>query len=304
MSYENGGLTSLGVQCGESFWTHSEMEDHLNKVGYQQPLFWNTPKSKMAMDRLKAVERISTDKKYTEENFLKEFKPENKVSPKFTGVDHEGFVLLVKTNCTKRWDYSKLKTELYYKFHKPREEYMPYLIEYSLTHEASHFPAAKIIADSHRAFFKVNISSLERFLTKCFGKFPIDEPTEEETINDPKLIGKYNAYQNKRSAMETTPTERTISAFRKFLSNNQRGTGLQFEAYKVILEAFGVGYIGEFYDEIKTKTKKSNVDTRMNKLMDESIKLVSQCVNDTLTPENVVKLSKHMLFLRLNIPQK
>jgi hypothetical protein len=303
MSYPTGGFTSLGIRYQDAYLPHFTMEEHLNEVGYEQPLFWTQNDSNVILAMLTAVQRLSTDPSYTEADFLTEFPPNNMRLPKSVQVDHEGFVLLVKTLAAKGWDYGKIKTLLYYLFHKPRESTMDKLIAMSMTHELEHFPLANVIRENQRV--------IQGFDTSAFRQQMLDflmqarfAPSAPKHTNR-KIQGIYNQYTSRRAKMEDEPTQPNISSFTRFLYNNPGKPTMRVEAYKRVTVTYNVSYVATQYLSLLSRpsTMLSDAEKKYAKVVENSLATVASAVQNGLGNEDIDMLNKHTMYLRLNLPE-
>lgn len=303
MSYPTGGLTSLGIRYQDAYLPHFTMEEHLNDVGYDQPLFWVQNDSNVILAMLMAVQRLSTDPSYTEADFLAEFPPNNKSLPKSVHVDHEGFVLLVKTLAAKGWDYGKIKTLLYYLFHKPRESTMDQLIKMSISRELGHFPLAKVIRENQLTIQALDIPALNQELTAFLTQERF-APRKPMGVNR-CLQGIYDQYWSRHAKMESAPTQANISNFRRFLYNNPGKPTLQAEAYKLVMSMYNMDYVTARHLPLLSRSSHMLTDAEKThaKVVGNSLATVANAVMNGLGEEDVSKLNKHMLYLRLNLPE-
>jgi hypothetical protein len=297
MSYPTGGLTSLGVRCGELYVPHFQMEKHLNEVGYEQPLFWTTSESRYILDMLTGIQRISTDANYSEGDFLKDYRPNNEEMPKDAHVDHEGFVLLVKVNARKQWDYGKIKTALYYVCHKPRECHMSDLIEFAKSADIPWFPIVGAIRNVLENISKVDLEVLDEGLTTIYKLSYPKEPTEGELENMTdkgrrQANGKWSNFQKK-----LTGSSDQLRAF--LLGNNHHpASSLKMNVYKHILTSYGLEGILEQFTALPVDLKKGTlVERQLGKKFTESLSTVNDLAKSPHS--NVEALHRHLMYLAL-----
>ena len=321
MSYPTGGLTSLGVRCEELYVPHFQMEKHLNEVGYEQPLFWTTSDSWYILDMLTGIQRISTDADYSEEDFLKDYQPNNEVMPKDAHVDHEGFVLLVKVNARKQWDYGKIKTALYYVCHKPRECHMSDLIEFAKTAKTPWFPIVGAIRNVQENISKVDIKVLDEGLREIYHNpdYHPKEPTEEE-LEAMTVVAVEKEYAKKT----TKPTEADVSRIRKkledkaearvssfqkkltgssellrafLLGNNPHPvSSLQMNVFKHILTSYGLEETFEKFTSLPVDLKKGTLEERqLGKKFTNSLSTINDLAKSPHS--NVETLHRHLMYL-------
>lgn len=314
MSYPAGGLISMGVKCGEEYSPHFTMEEHVHKVGYNQPLFWIENDSVAILKMLTALQRLSTDSEYTDVDFLAEFPPNNTYMPSMIHVDHEGFVLLVErltkdlgTGAVRKgWDYGKLKTLLYYMFHKPRESTMPQLVELSLARNLPHFPVSKVIRDCHMAMMSVDLPRLDRDVDEAMTAYAPPQPIGKDA-NDRKIAGQFKAYNAKRTAVERESTSQNVSSWRRYMFNVNRtdSNNMETDVYTLVMLAFDADYVVSKYLGLINRNSKtlSDAEKTYQKIMINSMSTVSNVVQETFSEENVDLLRRHMMYLRLNLPE-
>jgi hypothetical protein len=117
----NVGLT-VGI-----YKAHYQLEDIIEKVGFEQPLWWRISHSiqieNMMIDLSKTIMNQMNEAEY-----LDKYKPSNSYLPKHLYFDYEGWIFY-KENTDGTIDYSKIKTEEYYKAHKFKPENVKMLIE-------------------------------------------------------------------------------------------------------------------------------------------------------------------------------
>jgi len=145
ISYDSSGLKVLGVSYGDTaigYMPHQRFSDINNLVGFDEPIWWNIRHSKdienIMIDLSKCIRRTGFD-----EEFVRLHPPANKYPIGKIIIDYEGFVFYRVTD-TGLFDYSKIKTEEYYKAHKFKIENVKYLI--ALYDTASHiFPLTRTV---------------------------------------------------------------------------------------------------------------------------------------------------------------
>lgn len=310
VSYQHGGLFSLGVQCMGVYTPHFQMEDHLTDVKYQQPLFWRVCDSTKILEMLSGVQRISTDNDYGQEEFLKEFPPHNKVLSDNLSIDHEGFVLLVKTLALKQYDYGKLKTALYYITHKPHERHMGMLIEFAKNCDASWFPILQVIRTVESQFDDIDLSKLDDLLSTVYTnpQYGIPAPSEDmlqefnnyqaEGISPPKnirqVVSGYNAYLKLRDGDQ--------KRFRGFIyGNNKKNKDFSLQIYKLVTSWFNLSHISDELSElISTKDLQVSQYNHKKRLEDSMSFMLNKSVNGF--NEDVLDVKKHIMYLNINFP--
>jgi hypothetical protein len=148
ISYPESMVRFLGLSYGASsvnYLPHTELSEILHYAEIYEPLYWNISHTveveKLLTDLTKCARGMCT---------VDEFLLMN--PPKNTGLytkhlDYEGFVFYrIYTNSdeTKKYVYSKIKTNEYYKAHKFRQENIGYLLELS---DTNIFPIAVAVRE-------------------------------------------------------------------------------------------------------------------------------------------------------------
>jgi len=128
ISYKSSNIKFLGVSYGDmkiNYLPHFAISDMINDSGFEEPLYWfiNSPEKieEMMIDLSDLIKNKDTEK------YFEKHKPSNKYPLKELIVDYEGFVFYRFVNG--EYDYSKIKTEEYYRCHKLKPENVPYLID-------------------------------------------------------------------------------------------------------------------------------------------------------------------------------
>jgi len=298
INYPVSGLWFLGIKCGEDYIPSSEIEDILDKSSLKHPLFRQENDSVEILKMLSAIQRLSTDPGYTPADFIEEFHPNNKIVPKVDKdifIDHEGFILLVKTET--KWVYCKLKTWLYYIFHKLAERNVKQLIELSCSLELPHFPLAKTIREHYETLSRIDSGKMHSDLNKIMRNYSPREPVDD---SNKKAKGKYNAFLK---ILALTKDPRSEAKLCHFLWNNTIEE-MKMEVYTFIWGLFGASYIGIMYDnllilDVKEITEDDKVKLRK---IDASMKTLSTLVLEEFTDEIFGKFCSHMLFLQNDLP--
>jgi len=292
ISYPVSGLWFLGIKCGEDYIPSSEIEAILDKSSLKHPLFRRENDSVEILKMLSAIQRLSTDAGYTPADFIKEFNPNNKIVPKVDEdifIDHEGFILLVKSET--KWVYCKLKTWLYYIFHKLAERNVKQLIELSCSLELPHFPLAKTIREHYETLSLIDSGKMHSDVTAIMLKYSPTEPVDDSK----KEIGKYNSFLKIQSSGE-------VFKILRFLWNNN--PKVHIDVYTFIWGLFGASYIGVMYDNLlKLDVKEITEDDKVkHRKIDGSMKTLSTLVLEEFTDEIFGKFCSHMLFLQNDLP--
>lgn len=298
MSYPTGGFTSLGIRVGDEYIPHFTIETLLNNVNYEQPLFWVQNDSNVILEMLTSIQRLSTDSHWTKEDFLEIYPPHNKYLPTQVHIDHEGFVLLVKTSGVKQWDYGKIKTLLYYLFHKPRESTMDTLIDLSMNCVLPHFPLAAAIHENQQVSQSIDFGALNKQLTTLTLRDEYGPPPPIE--NNRESMGIHRNYMKRREAVLNSPTTNDITMFRRFMYAN--APKIAFDAYVVVTDTYNASHLVSYLSLIgmQSKTLDDN-QKRCQKIIENSLATVSNVIQSGFSAENIDQLNNHMLYLSLNL---
>lgn len=337
MSYPMGSVGCLGFRYGDVYVPHFELEEMLYEIGYDQPHFWLVSDSRQIMQMLTGLQRVSTDPDYSEEDFLRDFPPNNKYTPRNNHVDHEGFVLLVKTLTCKGFDYGKIKTRLYYIMHKPRESVMNEIL--NNPKDTPWFPVAAVIRNMRANMAQVNWSSVITEVNEIINRYSFTAPdvtAEVETdTNLKKIVGRYNNFASRKAAAQqslagfTVPfnprpnlvqifqfaqtyrtdndhhvtSTRTVTEYWKFMYNqNDIAVGLKFETFKCFARHLNLARVQACMYLLTTNTNLSESERKYRAMMDTGMIAFTNCAMDGFTPEAVEQLQRHMLGLELNLP--
>jgi hypothetical protein len=290
ISYPMSGLWFLGIKCGEDYIPSSEIEAILDDSSLKHPLFWRENDSVKLLNMLSAIQRLSTDPGYTSADFIKEFPPNNKIVPKVEDIfiDHEGFILLVKS--VMKWVYCKLKTWLYYIFHKLAERNVKQLIDLSCSLELPHFPLAKTIREHYETLSLIDSGKMHSDVTAIMLKYSPTAPVDDSK----KETGKYNSFLKIQSSGK-------VSKLCMFLWNNTHKE-MHMEVYTFIWGLFGASYIGDMYSKLSSEGKLTDDITDKLRKIDGSMKTLSTLVLEEFTDDIFGKFCSHMLFLQNDLP--
>ena len=290
ISYPVSGLWFLGIKCGEDYIPSSEIEAILDESSLKHPLFWRENDSVKILNMLSAIQRLSTDPGYTPADFIEEFPPNNKIVPKVEDIfiDHEGFILLVKS--VTKWVYCKLKTWLYYIFHKLAERNVKQLIELSCSLELPHFPLAKTIREHYETLSLIDSGKMNSDLTAIMLKYSPTAPVDDSK----KETGKYNSFLKIQSSGK-------VSKICMFLWNNTPKE-MHMEVYTFIWGLFGASYIGDMYSMLSSGAKLTDDNADKLRKIDGSMKTLSTLVLEEFTDDIFGKFCSHMLFLQNDLP--
>ena len=290
ISYPVSGLWFLGIKCGEDYIPSSEIEAILDESSLKHPLFWRENDSVKILNMLSAIQRLSTDPGYTPADFIEEFPPNNKIVPKVEDIfiDHEGFILLVKS--VTKWVYCKLKTWLYYIFHKLAERNVKQLIDLSCSLELPHFPLAKTIREHYETLSLIDAGKMHSDVTAIMLKYSPTAPVDDSK----KETGKYNSFLKIQSSGK-------VSKICMFLWNNTPKE-MHMEVYTFIWGLFGASYIGDMYSMLSSGAKLTDDNADKLRKIDGSMKTLSTLVLEEFTDDIFGKFCSHMLFLQNDLP--
>jgi len=132
LSYPESSLTVLGISFSNTdkviYYPHYEFSEQIHSIGLIEPSFWLVNHTVQINSLIESINKVSMSE-YTITQFYETHPPSNKF--KFEQIiDYEGFVTYsTKRNENFSLNYNKIKTDMYYKMHKPRKEYMKYIIE-------------------------------------------------------------------------------------------------------------------------------------------------------------------------------
>ena len=295
ISYPVSGLWFLGIKCGEDYIPSSEIEAILDESSLKHPLFWRENNSVKILNMLSAIQSLSTDPGYTSADFIEEFPPNNKIVPKVEDIfiDHEGFILLVKS--VMKWVYCKLKTWLYYIFHKLAERNVKQLIELSCSLELPHFPRAKTIREHYKTLSLIDSGKMHSDVTAIMLKYSPTAPVDD---SNKKAKGQYNAFLKIQSL---TKNPRSEAKLRHFLWNNALKE-MHTEVYTFMWGLFGASYIGDMYSMLSSGAKLTDDKADKLRKIDGSMKTLSTLVLEEFTDDIFGKFCSHMLFLQNDLP--
>ena len=154
VDYPKSILRILGCTFDGIYKAHFQFEEELTKAGFEQPLYWKISHATQIENLMKDLTRI-IHKEISVNEFFDLNKPNNihmssLMLPGTEGAevtmipDYEGFVFYREVNG--RYDYSKIKTEEYYKSHKFHEDNVSYLIRLGKV-ASDIFPLTRVATD-------------------------------------------------------------------------------------------------------------------------------------------------------------
>ena len=294
MSYPFGGVIFLGLthmSSGRAIYVpHFEIEKLVNQVEYKQPLFWKKRDGGEIVQMLLDLEKVSTDPSFSKEDFIIKYKPDNKIMPYIREIDHEGFVILVKTNLVRGWEYNKLKTELYYLFHKLHPDRMEKVIKYANTLVLPQFPIASTIKKWKENIEQINKEDIEG---KIFDIFSQNEPQKFSFSNKKQEIAFYNA----KETSNKKPYRNIIKQTNQYIL---------FKFRKMILSSFKLEHL--FRDQSKIDSMNVNkVNPKQNQIKNQYSDMEKKLDELPFTQkfdEVFQNIEKMLLFMSINFPEK
>lgn len=166
LSYDTSSITVLGVSFsnskGVTYYPHYEFSnDIVNVCGLNEPSFWKISHTNEINTLIESINNVIIGK-MTIEDFYDMHMPSNKF--KFEHIiDYEGFVTYcLKRNKFNSLNYNKIKTDMYYKMHKPRKDYIPYINEmYKYPEVQKVYPICVTVHD-----FYMNLGFIEKIREK------------------------------------------------------------------------------------------------------------------------------------------
>ena len=291
MSYPFGGLFFLGltyISCRRAVYVpHFDVEKLVNQAGYKQPLFWKNRYGEEIIQMLYDLEKISTEPLFSKEDFLTKYKPDNEVIPNICEIDHEGFVILVKTKLVRGWEYNKLKTELYYLFHKLHPDRMEKVIKYANTLELPQFPIASTIKKWTENMELIDKEKIKSEISYIF------------TENEPQLFSNEKQEKAFYRAKETSNEK----AYRNMI--RQINSDILFIFRKMILSSFKLEHL--FREQ--TKINSMNADkvnpkqNQINNQFSDMEKKLDELPFTQKFDEVFQNIEKMLLFMSINFPE-
>jgi hypothetical protein len=132
LSYDESSLTVLGISFSNSsdvtYNPHYEFSEQIYTVGLKEPSFWVVNHTEQINSLIQSIDNVIKGQ-ITIKEFYETHPPSNKFHFEQI-IDYEGFVTYsMKRNEYGSLNYNKIKTDAYYKMHKPRKEYMSFIIE-------------------------------------------------------------------------------------------------------------------------------------------------------------------------------
>lgn len=165
LSYDKSSITVLGISFSSSngviYHPHYEFSELISKFDLMEPSFWNISHTTEINSLIKSIDDVIIGQ-MTIPKFYETYPPSNNF--KFEQIiDYEGFVTYsAKRNKNFSLNYNKIKTDAYYKMHKPRKEYMEYIIDMGKYPEVQKvYPICVVVRD-----FYGNLETLNKIHAK------------------------------------------------------------------------------------------------------------------------------------------
>ena len=182
VSYPSSMLDFLGASFinnsdqSHMYVPHYALESVITDI-FTQPMWWKISHAKKVEDLLISLSMIIRQE-LTEDEFIANFPPDNQtILPVNAYFDYEGFIFY-RTLPGGKIDYSKIKTEEYYKAHKFHESNIKYLMSLHDSEIArNRFPLVNVI-DS---FYTSLDSKLETISNDVLKQMTFDESTDLDT---------------------------------------------------------------------------------------------------------------------------
>lgn len=144
IDYPKSILRILGCTFDSGMYkAHFQFEEELVRAGFEQPLYWKINHATQIENLMKDLTKI-IHKEISVADFFDRNKPDNIHLPSLMFPDYEGFVFYREVGG--RYDYSKIKTEEYYKSHKFHEDNVSYLIRLGKV-ASDIFPLTRVAID-------------------------------------------------------------------------------------------------------------------------------------------------------------
>jgi hypothetical protein len=140
IGYDHSGFNLLGIMCDNKYIPHFDLNDSV----FKQPVYLKITNTKQVFDIMDDMDRVVLDQ-MSYNNFMTKYFPDKIGYP----IHMEGWVMLTKiddTESAKRYDYSKIKTNLYYKCHKIKEKNIDELVKLPASCQF-YYPIIKILVD-------------------------------------------------------------------------------------------------------------------------------------------------------------
>jgi hypothetical protein len=300
-SYPFGGIYSLGFRFGNVYVPHFDVEDILNMVEYNHPAFWRVHQPRHIMKMLSDLQRVSTDPEYTQEQFFHDHPYHNKKPLKQEVLDHEGFVLLVKTLHVKGYDYGKLKTKLYYLFHKPRDSTMSTLLELAYKLDIDYFPIASVLRETNEALKKVDVKNVFKAVVDAMRPFYLVADDEELPPLDPS--NKKDKANARLYAFVQIRDSGDESKLHKFLYGNDKDGKMTMVVYKTVMSMYSMEYLF-YYMHLMSRQDKHMTDKQkfFKKLLENSMGVIRNIILSGLSDETSKKMRSHIISMKLSVP--
>lgn len=304
---------------------HSDVEDAVESGLYDQPRYRRVHDSREIMEMLKDLQRLSLDPEFTAEMFFEKYPVSNKYKPRAPGtlddlIDHEGFVLLVALKeHFKGYDYGKLKTLLYYIFHKIREADMKLLVQLSQHPklDLKHFPVADVIASTYSALESADFDAMYANVKMIMTEHAPSKPPAN--CNDRRAVGIYGAYEDKYADLPPDETGHTTPAWThwtSFMYSQERPVGgkgkkakspslpgkMSLKIHAEVLKTVNMEYIAQHYLHLVSLPTKGL--TEAEKKQQKMVKNHLECIRSIVMKPDSDKIRRHMLYVGIHLLRK
>lgn len=135
IGYDHNGFNLLGIMSDNKYIPHFDLPEKI----FKQPVYLKIKNTREVFDIMRDMDNVVLDK-MKKIDFMEKYFPSKLDYP----IHMEGWVLLTPQDI--QYDYSKIKTSLYYKCHKIRDKNIDELLKLPLTCR-EYYPIIKILAD-------------------------------------------------------------------------------------------------------------------------------------------------------------
>ncbi len=161
LSYQESSLTVLGISFSNihkvTYHPHYEFSEQIHSIGLIEPSFWIVSHTEQINSLIESIDNVIKGQ-ITINKFYEIHPPSNKFTFQEI-IDYEGFVTYsMKRNEYESLNYNKIKTDAYYKMHKPRKEHMKYIIEMAQYPEVQKvYPICVVARDFYSNLDNLNV---------------------------------------------------------------------------------------------------------------------------------------------------
>ncbi len=318
LGYTESKCSVLGIMSKFQLFPHFEIDKTLVKLGFLQPLYWEITTPTQILNMKSCLQQVSLEQK-TIEYFLTKFPPSNSKMPLGKiELDHEGLILLVPQyiSCNGRiicvWNYSKIKTWIYYMLHKISENSIAKAIKLVIKYLLSNFPLASKIRETLKTVRDVTIKD-EDALTGLINIFKDVAPSKPATDNNIKEQKLYSAYiavipSNLEGAGIEKRIFYNIQKWAKFILSNLKSdirSKLYIAIYRYIMQMYGADHIVELYikNMALTNIKPQSNDAQLRTLMSNSMDTVTALLfNNSKNEFALSDIESHIIFMLIKFP--